>query len=669
MDVKSAKIVAGSEVERTNKLLNELAKAVLDKKPFVEAVEKVRKGQKPPEAAAASSSTASTSKTTAAAAKKAPVASKAPTKAAPVPANRGGKTGPASKAPQSKVASKAAPISKKAETTQKAAPPKKPPTPEPEPEAELSTVPSSETAESEKSLESSSVAAKSLKPDQAVKPSVSVDDKIDENNLDTTEQATTTAQISSKPNSANLESSEIDNLDEPMINNNIDNNLDQLVAGLGLDDDDDEEEEDREEEVLRDANQQNANPEDSGIDSKASSNHSVSNNHSAKSVAEDISPPGQEIQATEPAESTIKEGTPLPPPSRTDRKRSATIKSSRRRASKSGLPANQMMNGMGSSRSQNVPSSAAPASYAAVAASLPPSNVPPPPYEEEEDFNLGGSTAAPPPSAAVRQMSNGRLTTARSSARPSSSRPAPPRVKTASRSRPPLGLLAENRAGEQVGGDSLPEANQQVWPPPEVLALDLDLDDKIGEDEEAAAAAADEYVMSSQKLQDALFRMDSTDGATTNGTADLSNSNNNQGRLVQQLMETKSELEGNVALGGAKKTAESQVNGTGSTDTKVLRGRVQELCQSVGALSKALNYLHEDVEPIIAELGKWREEYRTNSRAIERLQGELAKEVEPLRRQLEAEELEVRQAAERLLNAKAAVQRNALTIARMIEGV
>lgn len=668
MDVKSAKIVAGSEVEKTNKLLNELAKAVLDKKPFVEAVEKVRKGQKPPEAAATTttSTAASTSKTAAAApTKKAPAAaaSKAPTKAAPAPAARG-KAPAATKGPQTKAsgpAGKAAAPAAKAAASKAEKASKKPATPEPEIEQleELGSI----EAVAEKSLESS---PKSLEPVETIETpqglNIDVVDKVIEGSVDLNGN-------SSKPSSAKEEDS-LQSV-EPMAvinnNNNLDNNLDQLVAGLGLDDDEEEEEENGN--ALGEGGRPQQ-PEDSGIDSSSKSSVSANNDHSPKS-----GPDSAEISPRSTAFEVSSSTTPLEDqaeaemPRAADRKRSATIKSSRRAASSKSGPPNQntggMTNGQLLSRSQNVPSSAAPMSYAAT---LPP-NIPPPPYEE--------SPQAPPPSAAAVHQ---RMTTAaaqRTSARPSSSRPAPPRVKTASRSRPQLGLLAENRVGEQVaaaGADqqSTTKADQQVWPPPEVLALDLDLDDRGDGEEEAAAAAAaaaDEYVMSSQKLQEALLSMDN--GVTADLGASI-NSSNNQGRLVQQLMETKSELEGNVAAAGGRKTSASVIaadSSLSSADTKVLRERVQQLCQSVGGLSKALNYLHEDVEPMVGELAKWSEEYRANSRAVERLQAELAKAVDPLRRELEAVELEVRHAGEQLINAKAAVHRNALTIARMIEGV
>ncbi|KAH9399830.1 TRAF3-interacting protein 1 [Tyrophagus putrescentiae] len=646
VDVKSAKIVAGSEVEKTNKLLNELAKAVLDKKPFVEAVEKVRKGQKPPEAAVTTSTStaASTSKATAAAApaKKTPAAaaSKAPTKAAPAPALE------AKHRRRQPKDLKQKPLVLLAAASKAEKPSKKPATLEPEIEQPEEPGTIEAVAESEKSLESS---PKSLELVETIETpqglNIDVVDKVIEESADLNDN-------SSKPSSAKE-----DNLQsvEPMAvinnnNNNLDNNLDQLVAGLGLDDDEEEENGN----ALGEGGRPQQ-PEDSGIDSSSKSSVSANNGHSPKSGPDsaEISPRSTAFEvssSTAPLEDQEAEM-----PRAADRKRSATIKSSRRAASsKSGAP-NQntggMTNGQLLSRTQNVPSSAAPMSYAAT--TLPP-NIPPPPYEE--------SPQAPPPSAAAVHQ---RLTTAaqRTSARPSSSRPAPPRVKTASRSRPQLGLLAENRVGEQVAA--------AVWPPPEVLALDLDLDDRGDGEEEAAAAAAaaaDEYVMSSQKLQEALLSMDN--GVTADLGASI-NSSNNQGRLVQQLMETKSELEGNVAAAGGRKTSASVTADTSlsSADTKVLRERVQLLCQSVGGLSKALNYLHEDVEPMVGELAKWSEEYRANSRAVERLQAELAKAVDPLRRELEAVELEVRHAAEQLINAKAAVHRNALTIARMIEGV
>ncbi|XP_075679723.1 uncharacterized protein LOC113799460 [Dermatophagoides pteronyssinus] len=237
------------------------------------------------------------------------------------------------------------------------------------------------------------------------------------------------------------------------------------------------------------------------------------------------------------------------------------------------------------------------------------------------------------------------------SARPKSSRPAPPRVMTASRSR--LSQLMENRT-EQFGTETTTTINSNIWIPETV-------DDEM-----------DEFLISSQKLQDSFLTSDSNnlDQITNNNNNDVNQTeeSKSKGHLVQQLMATKTELEGQIKdsnhLDSNNSNKQPMIN-----DTNQLKNQIQSLCQSIGTLTKAMNYLHEDVEPMLDELTKWKTEYETNNKIIMKIRSEMNNDLEPLRKELEQIERQCDDFDEQIRITKSNVFRNEQIITKLINSV
>nr|XP_027205884.1 TRAF3-interacting protein 1-like [Dermatophagoides pteronyssinus] len=237
------------------------------------------------------------------------------------------------------------------------------------------------------------------------------------------------------------------------------------------------------------------------------------------------------------------------------------------------------------------------------------------------------------------------------SARPKSSRPAPPRVMTASRSR--LSQLMENRT-EQFGTETTTTINSNIWIPETV-------DDEM-----------DEFLISSQKLQDSFLTSDSNnlDQITDNNNNDVNQTeeSKSKGHLVQQLMATKTELEGQIKdsnhLDSNNSNKQPMIN-----DTNQLKNQIQSLCQSIGTLTKAMNYLHEDVEPMLDELTKWKTEYETNNKIIMKIRSEMNNDLEPLRKELEQIERQCDDFSEQIRITKSNVFRNEQIITKLINSV
>ncbi|KAH7640132.1 hypothetical protein HUG17_10612 [Dermatophagoides farinae] len=209
------------------------------------------------------------------------------------------------------------------------------------------------------------------------------------------------------------------------------------------------------------------------------------------------------------------------------------------------------------------------------------------------------------------------------SARPKSSRPAPPRVMTASRSR--LSQLMENRTEQ----------------------------------------------LESEKASRFILTMDSNNRDQKTGDADIGQEEfESKGHLVQQLMATKNELEGQIKdLNLESNKSYNQQSATMIDDTNQLKNQIQSLCQSIGTLTKAMGYLHEDVEPMLNELVKWQTEFETNNKIIMKIRAEMNSDLEPLRKELEQTERQVDDFGDQIRMTKANVFRNEQIISNLIHSV
>ncbi|KAF7494683.1 TRAF3-interacting protein 1 [Sarcoptes scabiei] len=242
----------------------------------------------------------------------------------------------------------------------------------------------------------------------------------------------------------------------------------------------------------------------------------------------------------------------------------------------------------------------------------------------------------------------------RQSARPKSSRPAPPRVMTASRSR--LNALNENRV-ERLSGETTAQSSANIWTP-------TTIDDKN-----------DEFLISSQKLQesfltDAIEDPMDIDDSNHNDFYDSGGGDGNKGHLVKQIMKTKQELEGQI------KTNQSVMNESmlsssspiaSVNDTDRLKSDVQSLCQMIGTLSKTMAYLHEDVGPMFDELKKWQNEYQNNCREIKKLRIAIDSDAEPLIKELDSIEKQVEDLNNEIRLTKSNIFRNTENLFKLIE--
>lgn len=615
--------MAGVEVEKTNRLLNELAKCVQDKKPFLEAVDKVKKGQKPPAGAGAQdkqkdSAANDTQKTK---------TSTTTTKTTKPTTN---KATPAAGKTTNKVAAKKAPASNKQAPKETKPEPvvTKEPTPPP---------PETTTVEIEEKEDEPAPNVPEDKPKSAMKKSntfsLSKEDKLDGDIITIQEGKKAEEDITTTSNevkdiettvSAAAAAAVDDVVGEQSSPRPSTQEISKPSATLNLDIDDDEAKPTPPPPV----SSNNAVDDDllGDLSIEEDDNFVPSKPPEPPKKEEtqvDVPPPKEEPKINEPikAEEKVPSTNNIKQSARTRMKSSKTVNNNNR----SNLSTGQ--------RVHHPPTSAAAMTLTNTNETRP--AAPPPPKPEPRPERTMSRTRAPPPSAMVPH-----------SARPSSSRPAPPRVMTSKA----LGRVLESRL-EIRSGDNAPD---NVEPSNAMLPQE---DDEEG----------DEYVISSKKLQHSLF--DEVPPEQSTNHSNLKGEDKNKGKLVQQLVQTKANLE------GASNDDDKQTNGSedGSqqppSDSRALRAQVQQLCQSIGSLSKALEYLHEDIDPIMLEQTKWREEFHRCLGEMVKLNADSQHELEPLGKELEQLEIENKSMEERLAMIKANVYRNNQAIVKMMEKI
>ncbi|XP_030556222.1 TRAF3-interacting protein 1 [Drosophila novamexicana] len=119
----------------------------------------------------------------------------------------------------------------------------------------------------------------------------------------------------------------------------------------------------------------------------------------------------------------------------------------------------------------------------------------------------------------------------------------------------------------------------------------------------------------------------------------------NQGRLVQQILETQKELvqQGNDAgkEESQQKTQSSTTRQSSARQMNDLRDIIQTLTKSVNPLGKLLDFIPEDIDAMQLELSMWRESYTQAAAELKRERSLTASATEPMKQQMLAIEASI----------------------------
>ncbi|XP_038079462.1 TRAF3-interacting protein 1-like isoform X3 [Patiria miniata] len=248
--------------------------------------------------------------------------------------------------------------------------------------------------------------------------------------------------------------------------------------------------------------------------------------------------------------------------------------------------------------------------------------------QEERNDMVNGSDSLPPQVQASRKM-----------ARPSSARPAPPRVKKQDATEDPAMRIG---SGKQVSNVIVDNGQNSE-----------DEDDTFVVEESQPVAIEEPQVMGSESLED--------DGE--------------HGGLVKKILETKKELEGNkagdkkddkpIVIDAARRKERERVQ----REVEKLTSAIQTLTRSANPLGKIMDYLQEDVDSMQKELEMWKKENQEHKLAIKREQGITDTELEPLKTQLTELDQGIQDQLDTIATIKSNLLRGDEKIAKMVSTV
>ncbi|XP_054751126.1 TRAF3-interacting protein 1-like isoform X3 [Lytechinus pictus] len=145
------------------------------------------------------------------------------------------------------------------------------------------------------------------------------------------------------------------------------------------------------------------------------------------------------------------------------------------------------------------------------------------------------------------------------------------------------------------------------------------------------------------------------------------------GGLVKKILETKKELEGSqnkeddkpVVLDPARRKERELVQ----REVEKLRSAIQTLTRSANPLGKIMDYLQEDVDSMQKELEMWQRENKEHGLAIKREQGITDNELEPLQAQLAQLDQAIDDQVDTIAAVKANILRNEEKIGKMVNSI
>ncbi|XP_030066530.1 TRAF3-interacting protein 1 isoform X2 [Microcaecilia unicolor] len=222
--------------------------------------------------------------------------------------------------------------------------------------------------------------------------------------------------------------------------------------------------------------------------------------------------------------------------------------------------------------------------------------------------------------------------------RPSSARPAPPRVK--------------RQGSAEMPSERVSSGN---------VIIDRRKDDGTDDDD-------DQFV-----VMEAAPQLPEMPEMETGPSVEL-DGNEKHGGLVKKILETKKEYEtqqqstksaekGKPQLSDASKMKEKDIV---SKEIEKLRTSIQMLCRSALPLGKIMNYIQEDMDAMQNELQTWCNENRQHEEALLMEQSITENAVEPLKQELAGLEQQIKEQQDKICTVKANILRNEEKIQKMV---
>ncbi|KAK1902938.1 TRAF3-interacting protein 1 [Dissostichus eleginoides] len=208
--------------------------------------------------------------------------------------------------------------------------------------------------------------------------------------------------------------------------------------------------------------------------------------------------------------------------------------------------------------------------------------------------------------------------------RPSSARPAPPRVKKQE-------SYSEVTPAERLSS-AKPSAPEAIPPPPDASDMDV-------------------------------------------GSAQELDSEDKHGGLVKKILETKKDYEVSPSSPKAKEqnvvseAARKKERDIVSREIERLRTSIQTVCRSTLPLGKIMDYIQEDMDAMQAELHTWRRENKEHAQALLQEQRATDRAVEPLKSELVELDQLIREQQDKICAVRSNILKNEDKIQKMVTGI
>lgn len=277
-------------------------------------------------------------------------------------------------------------------------------------------------------------------------------------------------------------------------------------------------------------------------------------------------------------------------------------------------------------------------------------------------------TVRPPTSKKVKKVleeepPNDRPKTA---GRPKTARAAPPRIKVDVEEAPSADALASQLSTGQNDGQGSNQSSAVRRP----VAVIVDNGNETMDDEEDTAVMIQtDDGTSSRSGRASALGGDIESGLYGNNDGNIFGNSltagQEKGSLVQKLIETKKDFEGDDAADDNGGTMDA-VSALDSVNIEKIRSNIQSLAKLSVPVGKLFDYLHEDIDSMLNELRFWNEEV-TKSGTInqERMDKEKIEE-EQLKKELEQLENEINEEMERISVTKGNIERNDEKLRKMM---
>lgn len=253
----------------------------------------------------------------------------------------------------------------------------------------------------------------------------------------------------------------------------------------------------------------------------------------------------------------------------------------------------------------------------------------------QENGDAGDSSIPPDTSSSNRRIP-----------RPSSARPAPPRVKK------------QESYNDAPAAERLSSAK-----PPAPVIMD---GKKLSEDEEDE----DEQFVVEEAAPPPLDAPENE----LEATRDL-RGEDKHGGLVKKILETKKDYESspaspkskeqNVVSEAARKKERDMV----TREIERLRSSIQSVCRSTLPLGKIMDYIQEDMDAMQAELNTWRRENKEHAQSLLQEQRATDRAVEPLKVELAELEQLIKDQQDKICAVRSNILKNEEKIQKMVTGI